>query len=102
MKTVLLSVSLFLFANVALGEIVNLNEIIRKADTNETKSLTKLLSDISLKPATDPLTGKSVFKVDKVAAGSVYDKAGVRAGDLVVMDNSSIASEMPLKGGSGN
>lgn len=82
MKKIILALSLVIFGSAALAEVISLKQIIKNAPASETKNLTKLLKDISFRPAKNA-QGKKVYKVTKVAAGSIYEKAGVKIGDLV-------------------
>lgn len=90
--TFLIIVSVFFAALGANAEVKNLDAIMAKATSQETKDLGNLLKQIRIVPTKDPNTGASVFKVMAVEEGSVYDREGVRVGDLVStgsMGNSS-------------
>lgn len=69
--------------NVASAEVKYLDDVIRSASPSEKSDLSKLLNDLQLQPETDPDSGKSVFRVKSVAAGSIYERAGIKPGDLV-------------------
>ncbi|MEK6555488.1 MAG: hypothetical protein AABZ31_09625 [Bdellovibrionota bacterium] len=75
----------------APAAIKNLSDSVAKATAKEKSNLGKLLTDISLAPAVDPATGKNVMVVGSVAKGSVYERTGIKAGDLVVMDDKAEA-----------
>lgn len=72
-----------LYAAVALGEVKSLKTLVNKATEEEKKDLVKLLDQISLKPKKDPKTGKMVFEVTKIQKGSVFEREGLKLGDLV-------------------
>ncbi|NJL26014.1 MAG: hypothetical protein HC902_13170 [Calothrix sp. SM1_5_4] len=65
------------------SEVKDWNTLLSKATPQERGDLGKVLQQIRMVPAKDPATGKSVFKVMAVEKGSVFDREGVRAGDLV-------------------
>ncbi len=73
--------SLIGFSSFARAEVKDLGPIMKKASATE--SLSNLLEQISLAPAKDPKTGKNVFKVTKIKKGSVYEREGIKVGDLV-------------------
>jgi hypothetical protein len=64
-------------------EVKNLNEIISKNDLSAKTDLSTLLSQLTLKPIKNPKTGKSLFQVTKIDKGSVWEKSGLKVGDLV-------------------
>lgn len=59
------------------------NMLLSKATLQEKNDLGKVLQQIRMIPAKDPSTGKSVFKVIAVEKGSVFEREGVRTGDLI-------------------
>lgn len=69
--------------NVTIRELKNLNDIISKNDLSAQTDLSTLLAQITLKPARDPKTGKSLFQVTKIEKGSAWEKSGLKVGDLV-------------------
>lgn len=75
--------ALLFFALHAHAEIKQLNDILSKATAEETQNLPKLLQQIQLSPTKDPKTGQSVMKVVKVEKGSLFDREGVKVGDLL-------------------
>lgn len=67
----------------AIGEVKNLNDIISKKDLAAQTNLSALLAQIKLKQVKDPKTGKSLFQVTKIEKGSVWEKSGLKVGELV-------------------
>ncbi len=67
----------------ANAETKDLKKIITKATAVESEDLGRLLNQVTLVPAKDPQTGKTVFKVTKIEKGSVYEREGLKVGDLV-------------------
>lgn len=65
------------------AEIKNLNEIISKSNLSSQSDLATLLSQLTLKPVKDQKSGKSLFQVTKIEAGSIWEKSGLKVGDLV-------------------
>ena len=68
----------------SFGKYTNINTII-KAEAKNGVNLTDLLKDITLIATKGLQNEKGLMKVSKVAKGSVYEKYGVKAGDLVYM-----------------
>lgn len=77
------AVAMFLFSIAAQAEVKNWDGLIAGATAEEKNNLGKLIQQIRMVPAKDPQSGKSVFKVVAVEKGSVFDRQGVRAGDLI-------------------
>lgn len=65
------------------SEIKHLDDITQQASVEEKSDLKRLLEQIQLAPERDPDTGKHVFRVTAVEPGSVYDRSGIKVGDLV-------------------
>ena len=85
---------LILFAtNTFVGwvEAKSLDEIMAQANEQEKNNLGQLLTQVRVVPAKDSSgnvileqgTGKPLFKVLAIEKGSVYDREGLRVGDLV-------------------
>ncbi len=70
----------------AQADVKRLDDILAKAKPEETKNLGALLQNIDLVPTQDPKTGTNVFKVVRVAKGSVFSREGVKPGDYIVSD----------------
>jgi len=87
MKNLIIVATLIFQANYASAEVKYLDDVIQQASPSQTQDLSKLLNDIKLSPTTDPKTGNSIYSVTKVVAGSIYEKAGIKVGDLVAMGN---------------
>ncbi|MGE0526894.1 MAG: hypothetical protein AB7G93_16765 [Bdellovibrionales bacterium] len=64
-------------------EIKSLNAIIAKARPDEQKDLSRLLEQLRIVPVEHQGTDNPVFKVVWVESGSVFDREGLKAGDLV-------------------
>lgn len=60
----------------------SLAAIVNQAPSDE-KSNPKLLEQINLIPTTDPQTNKRVFKISRIQKGSLFERAGLKVGDLV-------------------
>ena len=78
-----LLVTLFI-SGPAIAQHKDINAII-KAEAKNGADLTELLKDITLVSAKGSKSSKGLMKVSKVAKGSVYEKYGVKKGDLVYM-----------------
>ncbi|HAG91870.1 MAG TPA: hypothetical protein DCL41_08365 [Bdellovibrionales bacterium] len=85
MKNLYFALSLFSFSLPAYSsnQVKDLNQIISKASTAEMANLGKLMQQIHLVPAKGPNGTKNVFKVVSVEKGSLYEREGIKAGDLV-------------------
>jgi hypothetical protein len=82
MKHILLA--LIIFTSVyTKAEIRSLKEIIEKASPAEKKDFATLLAGITVIPTHDPTIKNSLLKVVRVQKGSVYDREGLKVGDLV-------------------
>lgn len=79
----LVTVSVFFAAFSASAELKNWDAILAKATPQEKSDLGKILQQIRMVPAKDPLSGKQVYKVMAVEKGSVFDREGVQKGDLI-------------------
>ncbi len=78
----ILGISLIL-CSVTKAEIKSLTNIMAKANIEEKKDLPKLLEQITLVPTNDPKTNKTVMKITGIHKGSVYEREGLKVGDLV-------------------
>ena len=66
------------------AEFKYINDIMSKTSPSDFNDLKKLLKQISITPAhKDPKTGIQLFKVMMVEKGSIFEKAGLKVGDLV-------------------
>ena len=83
LKKILLSVSVVALATVAHAGVRNWDEILAKATPQEKQDLGKILQQIRMIPVKDPATGKTVYKVVKVEKDSVFEREGIKAGDLI-------------------
>jgi len=85
MKKILSAViALGFVGSAAFAEMKSVNAIMKKANAEEQKDLSKLLSQITLAPTKDPTSGKPVFKVIQITKGSIYEREGLKVGDLVL------------------
>jgi len=75
--------SLLFVGGVAKAEIKIWDDLLAKAASEEKNDLGKILQQIRMVSAKDPRTGQSVFKVVAVEKGSVFDREGVKVGDLL-------------------
>lgn len=66
----------------SFADYKNIDKIMTDA-ARDGSSLVKLLEDIKLAPAGQATNGENLMKVVKVSKGSVYEKLGIEAGDLV-------------------
>ncbi len=66
------------------AEPKNLNAVMAKATPQELNDLSLLLKQITLKPV-----GNSMMEVVQVERGSVYDREGIKVGDLLSTANST-------------
>ena len=84
MKT-LLVVSLALTtlsANAAIRYMADLLKTATPAETKELKSLIRKME--SVPTMKDPSSDQELFEVTDVKKGSVYDRAGIKKGDIIV------------------
>lgn len=65
------------------AEYRNLNDVIAKASQEEMSDLPKLLKQIRLVPAEN-----SLMRVTQVDKGSVYEREGIKVGDLLITNKS--------------
>lgn len=69
-------------------ELKYLNDVLSKAHSEDLKDLEKLLSQLTFIPShKDGKTGVQVFKVTKVQKDSIFEKGGIKVGDLLVNGN---------------
>jgi len=99
MKNLSLVLFIFSMAISSQAAVKNLSDSLAQATNAEKNNLGRLLTDISLAPAVDPQTGKNVHQVASVAPGSVYERTGIKVGDLVVMDEavSTVGGKLRIK-----
>jgi len=76
--------ALCLYGQPTIAEYKDLNPIIKKAAKNGA-DLKQLLKAIKLEPTQKYEDGKRLIKVTHVQKGSVYDRGGVKVGDMVTM-----------------
>lgn len=97
-RGLLLTIALCFWTLGAFAEVKDLDQALVKANLQETRDLASALKQIQMVPAKDPETGKSVMKVIKVERGSIYDRAGIKVGDLVASGSSKTTGRaMELK-----
>lgn len=77
----------------ALAKVWDLNRVIKTADAAEKSDLAKLLSEISLKPE-NTSTASDLMRVTSIQAGSIFERAGIKVGDLVRTSSSTISKNM--------
>lgn len=86
----LLTLSLLFAAAIANAELKRFDEVLSKATPQEKSDLGNLLKQIRMVPAKDPKTGQDAFKVVAVEKGSVYDREGIKVGDLLAGPNGKV------------
>lgn len=96
-KKYLFIISILFCAISVNAEVKRLDEIMAKATPQEKNDLGNLLKQIGIVPAKDPSTGQSVFRVIAVEKGSVYDREGVKVGDLLAAGSLGANGSMELK-----
>lgn len=90
--------SLLFVGGVAKAEIKIWDDLLAKAASEEKNDLGKILQQIRMVSAKDPRTGQSVFKVVAVEKGSVFDREGVKVGDLLYLKSETNSGmKMELK-----
>lgn len=77
---------------VARSETYNLKHALSQANAEETKDLPKLLTQMRTTPTDSP----SVMKVTEVKKGSLFDRLGIKVGDLILTGQNP-ASKKPMK-----
>ena len=76
--------SFIAFAATPSTQIKYISDVIANASPEETKDLGKLLGQLSFVPAhKDQASGEQLFKITMVEKNSIYDKAGIKVGDLI-------------------
>jgi type II secretory pathway component PulC len=75
-------VALSIFPLSSPAEPKNLNAVMAKATPQELNDLSLLLKQITLKPA-----GNSMMEVVRFEKGSVFDREGIKVGDLLSTTN---------------
>ncbi len=61
-----------------------LDDIMAKASPDDLKNMEKVLMQLSFAPShKDPTSGTQLFKVTMVEKGSIFEKAGLKVGDLI-------------------
>jgi hypothetical protein len=76
------------FSSFVHAEVKNLNDVMSKATPQELKDLPKLLKQIRMKPS-----GNAMMTVTAVEKGSVYDREGIKIGDLISIAKSHSAEK---------
>ncbi len=61
----------------------DLNEVMKK--TGQELDLERVLSDLKISPAAGTSKEANLWKVESVKKGSIFSKAGLKAGDIVSM-----------------
>lgn len=93
MKSKIVLACIFSSPLVLWAELKNLNDVLSKATQQEMSDLPKLLKQIRLQPA-----GNSLMKVVEVEKGSVYDREGIKVGELIMTNKSRTSGKkMTLK-----
>jgi hypothetical protein len=77
----------------AEAKTVYLDEVIAKATAVEKDDLIGLLEDIKIVPTKKQKNGWTLFKVEMVAKGSVYDREGIKVGDFVFAQGAKKSSK---------
>lgn len=72
------------------AETVHLDDAFVFATESEMKDLPSLLKQIDLSPAGTDEKGNSLLKVERVSKGSVFDRMGIKAGDIVQAQDTSV------------
>lgn len=75
---------ILLISSMSSAEMKSVIAIMKKATVEEQKDLQKLLSQVTLVPIKDVKSGITVFKITSITKGSVYDREGLKVGDLVL------------------
>ncbi len=98
LKTMSLFFTLLLPAHLVFADVKYLDDVMAQATDEETKDLAKLLMQVQTVSTRDPQTGQMWQKVVRVEKGSVYERAGVKKGDLLANGKSGQSkNEMELK-----
>ncbi len=84
LKITSIFLTLLLPAHFVFADVKYLDDVMAHATNEEIKDLAKLLMQIQTVSMKDPQTGQVRQKVVHVEKGSVYERAGVRKGDLLV------------------
>lgn len=70
-------------------EIKYLNDIVAKSSPSDFGDMEKLLNQLEFKPShKDSTTGVQLFKVTKVEKNSIFEKAGIKIGDIIANGSS--------------
>ncbi len=76
-----------IFCHTAIAEIKSMDAVLKKMPAAEKKDLSALLQQIHFAPIKGASNSKPIFKIISVEKGSVWDKEGFKAGDMVQMGN---------------
>lgn len=74
----------FIFSSVSMAKVQDMNAMLKSATAEEQSDLAKLLMQVTLVPTGKKQSGKTLFKVTKVEKGSMWERQGLKAGDLVL------------------
>lgn len=74
---------LSLILSVASADVINIKPIIEKGMKIEKTNPGTLLKQITMKPAKDSTRDNPRFEVMKIEKGSIYEREGVKVGDIV-------------------
>jgi hypothetical protein len=91
LSTILVLALTICFSSFSQAKEKVLNDILSKATPAEQNDLPKLLSQIRMKPAAN-----SMMQVTHVEKGSVFDREGIKVGDLIVT-NQAKSKKMVLR-----
>lgn len=72
----------------------SLNELFADIPKNETQDMGKLMNQIRMVPVKNPKVESPVFKVVFVEKGSVFERKGVKVGDLMVSESTSSSKKV--------
>lgn len=64
-------------------DAICIDSITAKATAEEKANIGKLLQQIAFRSEEDPRTHTTVQRVIRVDAGSVYERSGIKAGDVI-------------------
>lgn len=93
MKSKVSILLIFSFPFFLFAEPKNLNDVLSKATPQEMHDLPKLLKQIRMEPVEN-----SLMRVTEVEKGSVYEREGIKVGDLIITNKSKAGGKkMMLK-----
>lgn len=93
MKKTILAICALFFCSISNAKVKDISNYMDFATKEEKSDLIKLLQQIKLVPAKDPDSGRQVLKVASLDKGSVYDRIGLKVGDLVEMNHGNSKSK---------